>query len=187
LRVQLDDNTAFTGGGGIFNDAGVFIISESMILNNKAFAFAGGIAANATVNIINSMLANNQDPGIASEIAAYGTVNVNSSTILNQVDQPPSVAIYSSGTTNIKNSIIHASINDCYGPITTQGYNLSSDGTCSLNLASDMQFTDPLLMTWISPTGRFLPLPKPNSPARDHGQCIGITRDLRGFPRPVGA
>ena len=98
------------------------------------------------------------------------------------------------GAANIQNSIVaNNSRGNCSGTMTSKGYNLSSDGTCSLSGPGDMQNTDPLLGPLQNnggPTQTMALLP--GSPAIDAGNSSGcrnsngnlLKTDQRGQPRP---
>lgn len=105
--------------------------------------------------------------------------------------------ISSSGSISLQNSIVANSRydygGDCEGGITSNGYNLSSDGTCNFSNSGDINNTDPKLGTlenWGGPTPT-IPL-LPGSPAIDAGNPLGckdsqghlLTTDQRGMPRP---
>ena len=83
---------------------------------------------------------------------------------------------------------------NCSGPnITSDGYNLSSDGTCNFNAPGDLNNHDPLLGPLQNnggPTQTMALLP--GSPPIDGGNPAGctdgsghlLTTDQRGMPRP---
>ena len=52
-----------------------------------------------------------------------------------------------SGTATLQNSIVanNSSGGNCYGTMTSDGYNLSSDGTCKFSGTGDLNNTDPKL------------------------------------------
>ncbi len=187
VNVLFNKNIADVAGGGIYNLTGAELeIEKSIFLNNSTNTSGGGIYAGGLVSIVNSFLAYNE--GLyAEDILGNGNVSVNFSTILNPGAQAPGTAIQILDGTffNLKNSIIQAAGDDCTGSITSQGFNIGSDNSCSLLQVSDKPNTDPKLGLWISPAGAFLPLPKVDSPALDSGQCGGVATDIRGFSRPV--
>lgn len=75
-------------------------------------------------------------------------------------------------------------------PISSLGFNLSSDSTCSpyLNQGGDRNAVNPLLGPLADNGGATLThLPQPGSPAIDGGQCApGLVADQRGGERPAG-
>jgi len=100
------------------------------------------------------------------------------------------------GAVVIQNSIVANGVDgNCYAgvPITSNGYNLSSDGTCNFNSRGDLNNHDPLLGPLQNnggPTETIALLP--GSPAIDAGNPAGctdgsghlLTTDQRGMPRP---
>jgi hypothetical protein len=100
-----------------------------------------------------------------------------------------------SGTATLQNSILanNPSGGSCSGIMTSNGYNLSSDGTCNFNGPGDLNNSDPKLGqlgNYGGPT-QTIPLLS-GSPAIDAGNPSGCTdglghllkTDQRGDPRP---
>jgi len=95
----------------------------------------------------------------------------------------------------LRNTIIANSTggDDCYGPLTSEGYNLDSDGTCGFTSEGDLSNTDPLLGPLQDNSGPALTHALlPGSPALDAipeeaggGDYNGApTTDQRGVIRP---
>jgi len=192
VHSTISNNTGFYAGGGLSNSGtGNLTLIRSSIANNYGYTDGGGVSASGVVTILNSQLIGNRNQYYGGAITASGVVNVNFSTIIDLENaSSPSWAVYnySGYTLNIKNSIIRAETNDCGGPITSQGFNIASDGTCSLSQPSDKTYTNAQLGMWQDANGAvWYTLPLPGSPAVDSGQCSGVTTDLRGASRPVGA
>ena len=82
---------------------------------------------------------------------------------------------------------------NCYGSMTSKGYDMSSDGTCNFSSSGDWNNTDPLLGS-LQPNGGPTQTQAllPGSPAIDAGNPSGCTdglghllkTDQRGLPRP---
>jgi hypothetical protein len=167
-------------GGGIYN-AGTLTLNNSTLSGNSAtsfgdvncgLAYGGGIDGSATIN--NSTLSGNYARGCLG----YGFGG----------------GIYGSAT--LQNTIV-ANTNtpwggNCDGTMTSKGYNLSSDGTCSFNGTGDLNNTNPDLGTLRNnggPTQTQALLT--GSPAIDAGNPKGCTdgnghllkTDQRGAPR----
>jgi Zn-dependent metalloprotease len=90
---------------------------------------------------------------------------------------------YSGGSTNIKNTLLANNTTDCYGTITSQGYNLvGSKGTCAITATTGDHFdVNAGLGTFFFALG-YHPILS-TSPAKDAGNgCYG-TADQRGAPR----
>lgn len=155
-------------GGGIYN-AGELIVNNSTISGNSVADFALG-------------------GGIYNE--QYGTVSINSSTIS---ENDNAIGISNNGSVSLQNSILANKDGNCSGTITSEGYNLSSDDSCSLSGPGDLSNTDPKLGPLQNnggPTQTQALLA--GSPAIDAGNPNGCTdnngnllkTDQRGEPRP---
>jgi hypothetical protein len=77
--------------------------------------------------------------------------------------------------------------------VVSNGYNLSSDGTCNFSTSGDRNNTDPMLGTLQYNGGPTATMALPSgSPAIDAGNPLGckdsqghlLTTDQRGMPRP---
>ena len=102
-------------------------------------------------------------------------------------------SIYQSdSSTTLKNVILQSSSgSNCTingTPITSAGFNLSSDSSCNLTGVGDVQNSDAQLGTLQDNGGATLThLPREGSPALNSGQCmVGISNDQRGVARPQG-
>lgn len=166
------DRICLVQGGGIFNQ-GKIIMSSSTVANNIAmsasgpYSHGGGIANGGTAIISNTTLSDN---------AAYAGGGI-------------------SGAVVIQNSIVANSPSggNCDSAVTSNGYNLSSDGTCNFSNTGDLNNTSPMLGAVQNnggPTQTMALLP--GSPAIDAGNPSGCTdgqghllkTDQRGEPRP---
>jgi hypothetical protein len=210
LRINnttISGNSAFTGGG-IYN-RGTVTISSSTISGNAAFkegcqddchTRGGGIYNRGTVTISNSTISGN---GASSNCiiacTAYGgginndgTLTISNSTI---GGNGAGVGGGIAGTVILQNSIVANSPSggNCYGTMTSKGYNLSSDNTCDFNGSGDLNNTDPKLGQLGNHSGPTQTIPLlSGSPAIDAGNPSGCTdgnghllkTDQRGFPRP---
>ena len=166
-------------GGGILN-VGSLTINNSTITGNYAGGFGvargGGVDNNGAVTINNSTINGNGTSGVVPGQGGGIWNNSGSSVVL-------------------QNSIVANSVRagNCYGGVTSHGYNLSSDGTCNFNNAGDLNNHDPLLGSLQNNGG---PTPTmallSGSPAIDAGNPSGCTdgqgqllkTDQRGQPRP---
>jgi hypothetical protein len=126
-----------------------------------------------------------------------GTLTINNSTLTaNSAYRAGGIGIYS-GPATLQNTIVadHSATlgANCDGTIVSDGYNVSSDGSCNFNGAGDLNNTDPKLGTLQSnggPTQTQALLH--GSPAIDAGNPGGCTdgnghllkTDQRGMPRP---
>ena len=97
-------------------------------------------------------------------------------------------------TAALQNSIVANNTGrNCSGVVTSNGYNLSSDGTCHFNGAGDLNKTNPKLGPLLDHGGPTQTMAlSPDSPAIDGGNPSGCTdghghllkTDQRGDPRP---
>jgi hypothetical protein len=172
--------TTIVDGGGrnkvvaIPNAGTVVTISGFTIRNGKASRFfagsGGGINNYGTLTLINSTLSGN----IAGSVGG----------------------IYGFGTETLQNSIVaynSPSQGNCDGTITSQGFNLSDDGSCDFDGPGDLNNTDPMLGPLQNNGGSTETQALiSGSPAIDAGNPNGCTdgnghllkTDQRGKPRP---
>lgn len=209
----------FGRGGGIRNvSSGVMTIRNSTIANNsvhvgcyKTFPYCvasgGGISNEGfggQVAIINSTLTGNSviankggQPlglcGAVSTAEASTSVVIDSSTIAGN-SATATGGICGGVNTAITNSIVADNVGgNCYLPIVSRGYNLSSDATCPFTGPGDLNSTDPKLGSYGAYGGPTETIPLlSGSPAIDAGNPNGCTdnrglllkTDQRGMPRP---
>jgi len=218
-----DSVTAAAGlGGGIYN-AGTLTVIQSTVRANSvtryrmnASAFGAGIYNIGKLIITNSTLSGNQAADIWPAGVTYGggianiggTVMISNSTISNNsaiIRTPYGAAgtygggIYNGGSTGmptLQNSIVANNRlgGNCNGMVNSDGYNLSSDSSCTLNGQGDKNNTNPMLGPLQNnggPTQTMALLP--GSPALSAGDPNGctdasgqlLTTDQRGAPRPA--
>jgi hypothetical protein len=158
-------------GGGISTDVGTVTINNSTIRGNSAsggFSAGGGILNGGTMMISNSTFSGNR-------------AGVNGGNI--------------SGTATIQNSILANAKHggNCYGTMTSEGYNLSDDNTCNFKGPGDYNDTKPELGTLGYHGGPTQTIPELlGSITVDHGNPKGcrdsqghlLKTDQRGYPRP---
>ena len=185
------DNESGNSGGGIENRFGNIIIENSTISNNSTGLVGGGGIANFS------------DTGSDGIVISNSTLALNSS--LNPYPTTGGNAIYNSrygedgtfsGRLVIKNSIITGDGSEhalCVGPITSSGYNITTDDSCSLTDSTDQPNTDPLIGLLQDNGGRtFTHAPLFGSPAIDAipiDDCTDVdsnpvVSDQRGRARP---
>lgn len=203
--------TVCNGHGGGIHNSGTLTINNSTVDGNSAIivtcgfsfhctAVGGGIDNSGTLTVTNSTISGNSDScsgagfcntdGAAIN-AVFGTLEINNTTVSgNSAPQTGGI----SGTATLQNSIVASnSGGNCFGTMTSNGYNLSSDGTCDFNDTGDLNNTDPKLGPLQNnggPTQTQALLS--GSPAIDAGNPNGCTdgnghllkTDQRGAPRP---
>jgi hypothetical protein len=204
----LNGNSAsgFSGslGGAIYND-GTLSINHSTLNGNGAGGRGGGggggifINSGGTAKISNSTLSGNAAIGGGGGIANEGgTVTINNSTLSGNVTRNSGGGggiANVGGTATLQNTIVANSPRggNCYGAMTSDGYNLSSDSTCKFGKTGDLNSTDPMLGPLQNNGGQTQTMALlTGSPAIDAGNPAGCTdsqghllkTDQRGKPRP---
>ena len=217
-------------GGGIYN-AGTLTLSNSTVSGNTVSAtgsgyyvsvYGGGIYNAGTLALSNSTISGNTANGGGNDyyggvtgggIFNAGTLTLSNSTISGNTatsanDFYGSVSgggISNGGTLTVKNSIVanNPSGGNCAGTITSQGYNLSDDASCtsSFTQTGDLNSTaaglDPsglkanggptqtIALLATSPAVDAIPLSPINYCTDTSGNPI--TTDQRGVTRPQGS
>jgi hypothetical protein len=188
-----------SGGGGIENRGTLTVVASTFSANSETNGGSGGgIDNNGTLTVANSTFSGNSaNVGYANGagIANYrGTLAVVSSTFSG--NSTCCGSIYNSSTVpTLQDTIVAQNPTgvNCYGSFTSNGYNLSSDGSCVFSGPGDLNNTDPRLGPLQNnggPTQTQALLP--GSPAIDAGNPAGcadstgklLTTDQRGRPRP---
>jgi len=196
-------------GGGIANNHGTLTINNSTISGNSASlgivngsgrAYGGGIAnLLGTLVINNSTISGNSARATLFTTSYGGAISSGSTATISNTTMSGNSARYGggiSGSATLQNTIVaNSSGGNCVGvgTITSNGYNLSSDGTCNFNNRGDLNNHDPLLGPLQNnggPTQTMALLA--GSLAIDAGNPAGctdgnghlLTTDQRGMPRP---
>jgi len=184
-------------GGGIYN-TGTLTIDDSTFSGNSADYGGGGIFAAGSATLNNSTLSANSGGVWGGGIMVdEGTVTVNNATISgNSAGWQQGGGVWRGGESRFifQNTILAKnSGKNCFGILTSQGYNLSSDKTCHFNGPGDLNNTKAKLGKLGNhggPTQTIMELL--GSPTIDAGNPNGctdgqghlLTTDQRGFPRP---
>ncbi|MDQ4125763.1 MAG: hypothetical protein M3134_09215, partial [Actinomycetota bacterium] len=218
--VSVDDS-AFSGnttaaccGGAIYNE-GTFSFNRGAIVNNSVANCCGGgvatIGANAVTTLRNVTVSTNSagtepgQPALPSAGGLYvdsGRMTLDHVTVADNTGTNGASSIANGdvggaarGTITLRHSIVSGGspAPQCLGPITSQGYNIASDGSCTLTHATDRPSTNPQLaplQTGFHPTRPAMeghhPL-SPGSPAIDAiptNVCPPPTVDQLDSPRP---
>jgi hypothetical protein len=204
INTTISMNSAEVGGA--ICNGGTLTIINSTFRGNVARQHKGGAIGNyGILTITNSTFSGNSSgsDGLAGGILngglfqSAGTLSINNSTLSgNTAGEGRGGGIYNvkGSTVTVQNSILANNTGgNCHGSITSGGYNLSSDNSCSLSGAGDLSDTDPQLGPLQNnggPTDTMALLP--GSPAIDSGNPGGcndgqghlLTTDQRGEPRP---
>jgi hypothetical protein len=186
-------------GGGIYN-SGTLTVNNSTLSGNSVstnFAYGGGIYNSGALAINNSTFSGNSAAfstgGGGGAINNSGTATISNTTFSGN-SSPLGAAILNGGTTvTLQNSILaNNTPGNCYGTMTSRGYNLSSDTSCNFTGTGDLNSTDPKLGPLQNNGGQTLTMALPSgSPAIDAGNPSGCTdnhghllkTDQRGQPR----
>jgi len=179
INSTLSGNTAYGyiggGGGGIYNSSGSVTIINTTLSGNSAHASGGG--------------------GIFNQI---GRVTINNATLSGNTAagyKGGGIFVTKGATVILQNSIVASSstAGNCYGTLTSHGYNLSSDYTCNFHGSGDRNNIAARLGTLGSYGGPTQTIPLlSGGPAVDAGNPSGCTdgqghllkTDQRGQPRP---
>jgi predicted outer membrane repeat protein len=204
-EVTIDHSTVYNNmasisGGGVSSWGGSLTVTyttfEGNMVSPGGFSSGGGIdIAGGEVMLINvTMSHNTADTG-------GGIFNENGLTTLTHVTFSGNSATdggaiyYGNGVIYFKNVLLKQGTNgtNCaspYGPsvLVSQGYNLSSDGSCDFKQTGDLNNTDPLIGPLADNGGLTQThLLLDGSPAIDAGQCTGLASDQRDLPRLQGS
>jgi hypothetical protein len=193
---------AFTGGG--IGNSGTLTITDSTVSGNLA-SVGGGISNNGALRINNSTLSGNSAIRHCAGHFCYGGnggavfslgghLTINNGTLSGNSAGLWRGGIYNGpATATLQNSIVaNNSGGNCYGTMTSKGYNIDSDGTCNLFNSGDRSNNDPMLGPLQNNGGPTQTLALlPGSPAIDAGNPSGctdgsghlLTTDQRGYPR----
>lgn len=186
-------NNQGSAGGAI--DSGTTNISGSVFFGNASESSGGAIIVGGPLLLINSTIFSNTAPhGSGGGIYNTGTITVTSSTIYGNRAFDVG-GIDNRGSAVLRNSIIGGNTDgnldqrDCYGLLTSQGYNLIQTITLGCTIDGDptgnLSGQDPSLGPLQDNGGPTFSLALlPTSPAIDAGSCGGLTTDQRGFFRP---
>jgi hypothetical protein len=163
-NTTISGNTTYTfrgrtgvSGGGIWNQ-GTLTVSNSTVSGNTAqvtildstsSAYGGGIGSSGTAFINDSTITGNFVSALGPTSGGGGIWNQGSLAMSNITvsGNGGGVDTQFSQSAVIQNSILADNGTNCKGSMTSKGYNLSSDSTCSLNDPGDLNNTDPKLST----------------------------------------
>jgi len=213
-KSTINSNQAARGGG--ISNQGTLTINSSTISGNGAStfgcvsAYGGGIEAlsGGGLTINNSTISGNSAHNSPKNMCSYpaygggihsstGRLTINNSTISGNsaTSSGGDFGGGIDGMATLQNSIVANNTygGNCYGTMTSNGYNLSSDNTCNFSSSGDLNNTDPKLGQLGNYGGPTQTLPLLfGSPAIDAGNPNGCTdgkghllkTDQRGKPRP---
>ena len=194
INVTYRDNTDAISNGFFGEDVGIMTISSSTITGNSR----DGLENSSEMTLINSTVSGNGDTGVVNETFSNrleATLTVLYSTVANNtvgVDNQ-------SGTVSLEGSIV--ADNDftdpsdagegqnCRGNVSSEGYNLDTDGTCNLGQETDLSNVEAQLGPLQDNGGPTFTLAlQEGSPAIDAipTEVCDVGTDQRGVSRPQG-
>jgi CSLREA domain-containing protein len=211
--VIVDGNQGTGGsfglGGGVSNNGGNVSILGSVIMNNTSDNAAGVSNLDGFMAISNSTITNNSAPGsiggiinLSNTEGVTATLGLDSVTIAENEELSggnagaglDTTSFAGAARTTVQNSIITNNVGEfqCYfggtgtggGVITSLGYNIADDASCSLTGTADLPDTDALLGALVMDDNTYFHFLSVGSPAYDSGSTAG-TLDQRDNPRPV--
>ncbi len=190
--TQISDNYAKLQGGGISSTTGKLTVTHSAINNNlteknTSNGYGGGIYINGatgqnTLITDTTINGNSAVNGGGIQKSGSSSLAINNSTIT-QNEEGLTVL---QGTT-IQNSLIANNlIKDCFGNITSSGYNIiSSTNGCTISATSGDQFNITVNGTFIPGVGYYV-LSNGSSGINAGNPATCTTKDQRGLSRPQG-
>ena len=203
LNITITNGNVSGDGGGIYVASGATLTLKNSILTNNTAAGRGGAIYNAgTLSLSTDTISGNKITKTTSTYGGGGLYNASGTATLVNVTIANNTANSASGsggnirqaggTLSTKNTLIASAVSggNCAGTIASQGFNLSTDNTCSssFNKAGDLN-NAAILIGPLQDNGgwTFTHALTTNSPAIDHGTNAGCpATDQRGFPRPIG-
>jgi predicted outer membrane repeat protein len=191
------DNTAGSYGGGLYG--GPLTLTHSTISGNTA-GYGGGLSTWGPLTLTNSTVSGNTAFRGGGLYNTWGRLALTHSTISGNTATGSGGGLYGEGAElTLTDSLVAQNPDgrDCAlrdGAITSQGYNLDSDGSCQLSDPTDRPGTDPQLWPLQANGGpTFTQALLPGSPAIDaipwgtHGCGTTVISDQRGQARPQPA
>ena len=198
----ISDNTG-SFGGGIYKYSGTMILNNCTVSGNSSLSDRGGgifnFSGDMTLN--NSTISGNTSSSDGGGIVNHydSTMTLNNSTVTSNTAYTFGGGIRSYIPVTLQNSILAGNISlgtdpDCYGPISSAGYNLIGNTTCLINgdLTGNITGVDPMLGPLQNNGGTTLTHALlQGSPAINAGNPAGctdqlgnpLTADQRGKPR----
>jgi CSLREA domain-containing protein len=186
----LSNNVAYQGGG--IENFGILTVAHSTFSNNTAF-WGGGIACYWPAVVVNSTFSGN------SADSGGGIYNASTSTVINSTFSGNGATeggnINNGGTVTLKNTIVANSAGaNCYGAITDGGGNLQYGGSTPNSCGATIPTGDPRLGALADNGGPTWTMALSySSAARDaaaDATCAAApvnNLDQRGVARPLGA
>ncbi|MEZ4520854.1 MAG: right-handed parallel beta-helix repeat-containing protein [Thermomicrobiales bacterium] len=184
-------NSSFFGGAITNTENAVLDLFGSTFVENAATGTGAGIYNDdGFVTITNSTFSGNSSPLGPAVFSTDGVTEIIASTVTDNSSESGSLDNDQGGTIILRQTIVadQNSGADCDGSMTSDDYNLDSDGTCNLTALHDITNGDPELGPLVDNGGETLThMPAQSSVAVDSGGFSCPSVDQRGKPRPAGA
>jgi hypothetical protein len=196
INSTISGNTALIGGGisTTTNFNGNVTLNNSTVSENTTINGGAGITVLAgTLTLNNSTVSGNttngQGGGINTQFASQTVVTLNNSTVSGNSATSGGGIRRTVGNVILNNSIVANQVagGDCFGTITSAGYNLDSDGSCGLTGAGDIPngFANLGPLQINAPGNTATHALVTGSQAID-AATSGLATDQRGVSRPQG-
>ncbi len=183
-------------GGAVYNDAGMLHLYQSGMSANDATGGAGGgaynVGAGGGLLLRNTTIsANTAAGGGLGGAGIYNTGNLQLEFITVADNSPEGIRVGGGLETKIRSSALADNLGgNCAGlPLDSLGYNIDSDGSCSLAGIDDLPGVDPILEPLAAYFGmapsHALAIGSPAIDSGDPDRCVA--HDQHGTSRPQGA
>jgi hypothetical protein len=174
------------GGGGLLTTSGDVVVTNSTVSGNTAGSGGGVLSTGGTTTLGNVTFADNHAAAGAAIYRENGLIVVRNSILAGEL---PRVERNGTHVIRVRVGAAPGQVPLCLGAITSLGYNVSEDDSCSLNSAGDEDNTSPQIELLGDNGGVTLThMLMPASPAIDTGPPAGCPEtDQRGAPRPSGS
>jgi hypothetical protein len=191
IACTISGNSSLKGAGAIRSEAPLTL--TACTISGNAGDFGGGIENLASLTLTNVTISGNAASTSGGGLGNFGTaVAALTNVTINGNAATFGGGLNNSATATLRNTIIANSPagDNCAGPLTSLGSNLSQDDSCqaSLTATGDVNARSPLLgplQNYGGATRTHALLP--GSPAINGGTGMGCpATDQRGFARPQG-
>ena len=178
-RSSFSGNTAKGDGGAIYSDGSLEMQRVYLLKNSGAYGSALYDAGESRVVLVTAADNRSGKDGGAIYHNSSGAMTLKYSTI---AKNDGGNIVNEAGSLEADSSLIADAVNgsDCVGGITSAGYNLDSDGSCSLTGTGDKSSVNPLLIATQDVNGYE---PGSGSPAIDSGSTDCPILDQRFHTR----
>jgi CSLREA domain-containing protein len=188
VTVQVSGNDAAYAGGAIYN-TGTLTLTDSAVTGNRADQGAGAVDNRATLHLENVTVSGNR--GINGGIVSTGDASMENVTLTHNHGAGAGGLLVTPGSTaSLRNTILTGNISDeaaadCWGDLTSLGYNLLGEGCAASAGSTDITGQPPRLGFLERAANNTMIHPLlVDSPAIDAGDCR-LAADQLGNLRPV--